>query len=173
METHMAWVTDPCDLELGGNWTFLNILSDLAYQTQWLSTFYSKLKMFMPSLGFPDSSVGKECTCNAEDSSLIPRSGRSAGEGLGYPLQYSGLENSMDCIVHGVTKSQTRLSDFHFYAFFTKNSNHAFLLLILVEKSSTCISHGAHCMFLLVVLGATSRWRVGASRQVNMEIADS
>ena len=45
---------------------------------------------------------------------MIPRSGRSAGEEIGYPLQYSGLENSMDCIVHGVTKSQTRQSDFHF-----------------------------------------------------------
>ena len=55
--------------------------------------------------GFPDSSVGKESTCNAGDSSLIPGSGKSAGEGLGYPLQYSGLENSMDCIVHGVAES--------------------------------------------------------------------
>ena len=36
------------------------------------------------------------------------------GEGKGYSLQYSGLENSMDCIVHGVVKSRTRLSDFHF-----------------------------------------------------------
>ena len=57
--------------------------------------------------GFPDSSVGKESTCNAEDSGLTPGSGRSDGEGKGYPLQYSGLENSMDCIVHGVAKSQT------------------------------------------------------------------
>ena len=44
----------------------------------------------------------------------IPGLGRSPGEGKGYPLQYSGLENSMDCIVHGVAKSWTRLSDFHF-----------------------------------------------------------
>ena len=43
-----------------------------------------------------------------------PWVGRSPGEGKGYPLQYSGLENSMDCIVHGVAKSQTQLSDFHF-----------------------------------------------------------
>ena len=43
--------------------------------------------------------------------------GRSPGEGKGYPLQYSGLENSMDCIVHGVAKSWTRLSDFHFDVF--------------------------------------------------------
>ena len=48
------------------------------------------------------------------DLDLIPGLGRSPGEGKGYPLQYSGLENSMDCIVHGVTKSQTQLSNFHF-----------------------------------------------------------
>ena len=47
---------------------------------------------------------------------LIPGSGRSPGEGNSYPLQYSGLENSMDSIVHGVAKSQTQLSDFHFPA---------------------------------------------------------
>ena len=102
--------------------------------------------------GFPDSSVGKESTCKAGDPSSIPGSGRSPGEGICYPLQFSwaflvaqlvtnppamretwfdpwlgktpgegkdyrlqyvGLENSMDCIVHGVAKSQTRLSNFH------------------------------------------------------------
>ena len=47
---------------------------------------------------FPDSSVGKESTCNAGDLGSIPGSGRSPGEGKGYPFQYSGLENSMDCI---------------------------------------------------------------------------
>ena len=99
----------------------------------------------------PDRSVGKESTCNAGDPSLIHESGRSAGEGIGYPLQYSwaslggqlvknlptmwetwvspwvgkiplrreglptsSLENSMDCIVHGVATSQTLLNDFHF-----------------------------------------------------------
>ena len=94
------------------------------------------------TLGFPDSSVGKESTCNAGDPSPIPGWGRSAGEGIGYPLQnswtflvaqlvksphlgsipglgrspgegkgyslqYSGLKNSMDCIVHRVAKSRT------------------------------------------------------------------
>ena len=49
----------------------------------------------------------KNSTSNAGDSGLIPGSGRSAGEGIGYLLQYSGLENSMDCIVHGVTESNT------------------------------------------------------------------
>ena len=49
------------------------------------------------------------------DASSIAGLGRSPGEGKGYPLQYSELENSMDCIVHGVTKSRTRLSDLHFH----------------------------------------------------------
>ena len=48
------------------------------------------------------------------DLGSIPGLGRSPGEGTGCPLQYSGLEISMDCTVHGVAKSQTRLSDFHF-----------------------------------------------------------
>ena len=63
--------------------------------------------------GFPDSWVGKESTCNVGDLGSIPGLGRFPGEGKGYPLQYSGLENSMDC-VHGVAQSWTRLNDFHF-----------------------------------------------------------
>ena len=58
-------------------------------------------------MGFPCGSAGKESTCNAGDLGLIPGLGRSPREGKGYPLQYSGLENSMNCIVHGVAKSQT------------------------------------------------------------------
>ena len=68
-------------------------------------------------LGFPGGSDGKESACNAGDLGSIPGLGRSPGEGKGYPLQYSGLENSMDRIVHGVTKSRTRLSDFHSFHF--------------------------------------------------------
>ena len=90
---------------------------------------------------FPHSSVGKESACSAGDPGSISGSGRSAGEvarlltpvflgfscgsagrrspgeGKGYPLQYSGLENYMDCIVHGVAKSWTRPNDlrFHFH----------------------------------------------------------
>ena len=55
----------------------------------------------------------KESTCNAGDLGSVPELGRFPGEGKGYPLYYSGLENSMDYIVHGVAKSQTRLRDFH------------------------------------------------------------
>ena len=59
-------------------------------------------------------SAGKESACNEGDLGSIPGLRRSPGEGKGYPFQYSGLENSTDCIVHGVTKSRTRLSDFTF-----------------------------------------------------------
>ena len=67
-------------------------------------------------MGFPGSSDGKASAYNAGDPGSIPGSGRSPREGKGNPLQYSGLENSMDCIDHGVTKSQTGLSNFHFQA---------------------------------------------------------
>ena len=65
-------------------------------------------------LDFPCGSAGKESACSAGDLGLIPGLGRSPGEGKGYPLQYTGLENSRDCIVHGIAKSRTWLSDFHF-----------------------------------------------------------
>ena len=61
--------------------------------------------------GFPDSSVGKESTCSVGDLGSIPGLGRSSGEGEGYPLQYSGLGNSIYSMVHGVAKSRTELSD--------------------------------------------------------------
>ena len=64
------------------------------------NTTVQKHQFFMAtSKGFPDSSVGKESTCNAEDPGSIPGSERSPGEGKGYPLQYSGLENAMDWTV--------------------------------------------------------------------------
>ena len=69
-------------------------------------------------LGFPGGSADKESACNAGDLGSTPGLGRPPGEGSGFPLQYSGLENSMDCIVHGLAKSQTRLSNFHFHSFF-------------------------------------------------------
>ena len=62
---------------------------------------------------FPCGSAGKESSRSAGGLGSIPGLGRSPGEGKGYPLQYSGLENSMDYIVHGVPNSWTQLSDFH------------------------------------------------------------
>ena len=66
------------------------------------------------SFGFPGSSVDKESACKVKiNLSLILGLRRPPGEGKGYPPQYSGVENSMDCVVHGVTKSRTQLSNFH------------------------------------------------------------
>ena len=65
-------------------------------------------------LGFPGGSAGKESACNVGNMGSIPGLGRSPGEGNGYPLQRSGLENSLDCIDHGVAKNRTRLNEFHF-----------------------------------------------------------
>ena len=64
--------------------------------------------------GFPGGSDVKASASNAGDLGSIPGLGRSPVEGNGNPLQHSGLENSMDCVVHGVAESQTQLSDFHF-----------------------------------------------------------
>ena len=74
--------------------------------------------MLRPGKGIgrvPGGSDGQKSTCSGGDPGSVPGSGRSPGQGNGYPLQYSGLENSMDCIVHGVLKSRTRLSDLHFH----------------------------------------------------------
>ena len=68
---------------------------------------------FKKQKDFPCGSAGKEFACNSEELGSIPELGWSPGEGKGCPLQYSGLENTVDCIVHGVTKNQTQLSDFH------------------------------------------------------------
>ena len=66
-------------------------------------------------MDFPCGSSGKQSACNVGDLGSIPGLGRSPGEGKGYLLQYSGLENSMDCMVHGVVKSWMQLSDFQFH----------------------------------------------------------
>ena len=66
-------------------------------------------------MNFPHSTVGKESTFTAGDLGSISGLGRSPGEGKGYLLQYSGLENSMDCIIHGVAKSRTRRNYFNVF----------------------------------------------------------
>ena len=73
------------------------------------------LKVIFHILCFPGGTAGKESTCSKGDLGLIPGLERSPGGGNSYPLQYFGLESSMDHIVHGVTKSWTRQSDFHFH----------------------------------------------------------
>ena len=99
----------------------------------------------MSYLGFPGDSDGEEFTCNVGDLGLIPGLGRSPGDGEGYPLQYSGLENSMHCTVHGVTKSRTQLSDFHsqqqnVLIFKNKILTTRFFIFVLVQESQFQVS---------------------------------
>ena len=82
-------------------WNALALVSHLSFVSLLLRC------IMLVNKGFPCGSVGKEFTCSMADLCSIPGVGRSPGEGKGYSLQYSGLENSMDCLVHGVTKSQT------------------------------------------------------------------
>ena len=77
-------------------------------------------------LGFSGGSAGKESTGNGRDLGLIPGLERSPGEGNGYPLQYSGLEKSMDCIVHGIAKNWTQMNDFHFTSIHDYQQTHNF-----------------------------------------------
>ena len=72
------------------------------------------LRLVRLHLGLPGGSAGKESACDVGRPGSIPGLGKSPGEGRGCPLQYSGLESSVDCVVHGVAKSRTRLSGFHF-----------------------------------------------------------
>ena len=92
-------------------------------KTEFLSVLILKTaSWFKQDWGFPGGSDGKESACSAGDPDSIPGSGRSPGEGNGNPLQHSCLENPMDggawsATVHGVAKSQTRLSDFSLFLF--------------------------------------------------------
>ena len=83
--------------------------------------------------------TGKESACNVGDLGSIPGSGRSPGEGKGYLLHYSGLENAMDCIVLGVGKSWTQMSELHFH-FLEKgldaHSNILFWRILWTEEPS-------------------------------------
>ena len=88
-----------------------NFLSDKSNGSIFCYSIWSPV---FRSRGFLHSSVGKESACNAGDLGSIPGLGRSPGERKGYPFQYSGLENSTDCYVHWVVKSQTWLTTFTF-----------------------------------------------------------
>ena len=84
----------------------------------WLNSWMGKIRWRRDRLpppvflGFACGSAVKESACNEEDLGWIPELGRSCGERKGYPFQYSGLKNSMDCIGHGVSKRLIGLSDF-------------------------------------------------------------
>ena len=113
----------------------------------------------MASLG---GSADKESACNAGDLDSIARLGRSHGEGKGYPLQYSGLENSMDCIIRGVTKSRTRLSDFHLDFFWDDLEGPPQLWNILTALSEAPVETdcGSSCLFAQSCLPPLPNWEI-------------
>ena len=86
------------------------LVRELRSDKPWLSQNKNE-KLIRKRRGFPGGSVSKESDCTAGDLGSIPGSGRSPGEGNGNPLQCSGLENSMDFVVYGVTKSRTQLNN--------------------------------------------------------------
>ena len=104
----------------------------------WISGFLYDTTARLPelnrttiSLGFLCGSAGKESAHNSGDLGSIPGLGKSPGEGKGYLLQCCGLKNSMDYIVHGVTKSRTQLSRFNFHQFSSVQSlSHVWLFVI-------------------------------------------
>ena len=113
--------------------------------------------------GFPGGFSGKEPTCQYRrhrDLGSIPGWGRSPGGGNGNPLQYSGLENSRDYIIHGVTKGQTRLSDFHFTSFHfiasssQKQASFNFMAAVAIcsdfggNPHQKKVSHCFHCFLI-------------------------
>ena len=86
--------------------------------------FYrNKNSQYQLPLGFPGGSDSKESACNVGDLDLSPGLGRSSGEGNGYPLQYSGMENSMDCIVHGDHIFADSSSRLKYYRLFNTDSS--------------------------------------------------
>ena len=91
----------------------------------WFDSWFGKIcwrRDRLPTLvflGFSCGSAGKKSTCNVGDLGSIPGLGRCPREGKGYPLQHSGLKNSMDCVVHGVTKSWTYSFSFHLPQYLT------------------------------------------------------
>ena len=115
-------------------------------------------------MGFPCGSAGKESTCNVRGLGSIPGLGRFSREGKGYPLQYSGLENSMDCIIHGVTRSQTQLRDFHLlFLYWTSKVNwkiccHYFNDLSLITAVQFSSVQLLSCVQLFATPGLLSPW---------------
>ena len=110
-------------------------------------------KVILTPQDFPDNSAGKESSCHAGDLGLIPGLGRSPREGKGYPLQYSDMKNSMDCVVHGVTTSQTWLSNFHFLLSWLHSPSSMVLCIASLWLPLSCI------LCIKVVIQAKQRYR--------------
>ena len=113
----IPWTEEPGGLQSTGS---QRVGHDWATSLTPLTPHDKTIKTQIESTGFPGGSVDQEFNHNAADPGSVPGLGRCSADGTGYPLQYSGLQNSMDraawqATVHGVAKSQTRLSAFYFF----------------------------------------------------------
>ena len=126
----LEWVSIPMDR--GTWWAIVHGVTKTQTQLKWLTLHPSAQSI---RSGF-SGSAGKESACNVGDLGSVHGLGRSPGEGKGYPLQYSALEIIMNCIVRGVTKSQTWLSNFHF------SWKNVFMFYIFCLRWSYCIAQG-------------------------------
>ena len=140
VQSHSQWT------HVGSVWILTSWTSLSIYISAWL--LYLSLLVFAPDfvsflfissfsglyMCFPGSSVGKESICNAEDPGSIPGSGRSAGEGKATHSSIVAWRIPLDSVVHGVAKSQTWLSDFHFhvYIYFLLYFSHVHFLIFYV-----------------------------------------
>ena len=118
----------------------------------WVGKIHCRMDRLPTSvfLGFFCGSAGKESACNAENLGWIHGLGRFLGEWKGYPFQYSGLENSMDCIVHGVTQSRTWLSRSRTglsSSHFQELSRTEWLTLSLFFFKAPCMPYSIHHIF--------------------------
>ena len=102
-EAHTA-----CSIRVDSQWRVWHLYFNYwSFQLNLIRTLQTQVDLSYPSFsgwGFPGGPVVKNMPANAGDLGSIPGLGRCPGEGNGYPLQYSGLENSMDCVVYGVSK---------------------------------------------------------------------
>ena len=152
--------------------SILSISGDSTVEMRWKANSCSAggnwedcLKLALPlSLGFPFGSAGKESACTMGVLGSIPGLGRSPREGKGYPLQYSGLENSMSCIVHVLSKSQTQLSDFHFISLHWVSSKGPFesYKCYLFDKKNL-IFHSTKGAFCKADLGILKKKKINSS----------
>ena len=125
------------------------------------------------SISFPHSSVGQESACNVGNLGSVPGLGRSPGDRKGSPLQYSGLENCLDGIVHGVAESRTRLSDFHFQTHRSVEQNRVYKYTcanMLNWFLTKCKDNWIGKVAVFSTKGARTTWHPFANKETNKKI---
>ena len=131
-------------------WYFIAVLICISLRISDISIFpCAYWPSVTSSLGFPDSSIGKESAFNAGDPGSIPGSGRSAGEGKGYPLQYSGLQNSMDCMYSLWRPRELEMTEW--LSLSTSSLGNVCLGLLPIFQLSCFLCYWMSCLYVLEI----------------------